>query len=521
MFVKYNIMVSQLNHQFQVNKDFAICDANFVKKCVKELNFSSVLSHNDAFLFFVDSRKINAEENVMKLVKYTFGEDFSNMVLHQMKCATNNFSKFGDYLEFFSDKCAKIVFFDVQGNENFKKSYENSDKVTFSDLISLASKVIGSIRKIHNVHFIFEDKHNSDFVSELSYRIVANTYEFNRYKISGNVVQNFNFYGDNLDSDVANLAYSSAIMKTFANYAPNELYPMSYALQIKNLLEPLGVKVTIVDSEQLKDLDMYSIYSVGKGSIRKPCAVFMEWMNSDKDSEVISFVGKGVTFDTGGISIKPANKMEEMKFDMSGSACVVAQMYYVAKNKISVNLVGGVGLAENMPGGNAMRPGDVISSMAGKTIEVQNTDAEGRLVLADVLWYVQEKYNATKIIDLATLTGAIVVSLGSEYAGLFSNNDELVKSLRHSGDMTNEKLWQFPMNKEYDRTMDSKFADMKNISSEYSGAGSITAAQFLKRFIKDGVKWAHLDIAGVAYKGGYSSGFGVRLLSKWLSLQGK
>jgi leucyl aminopeptidase len=275
----------------------------------------------------------------------------------------------------------------------------------------------------------------------------------------------------------------------------------------------------------MEKLGMGSLLGVGQGSIRDSRLVIMEWNGQGKASKnfPVALVGKGVTFDTGGISLKPANGMEDMKYDMGGSAAVVGTIMALAGRKAKINVVGVVGLVENMPGHNAQRPSDVVKSMSGQTIEVLNTDAEGRLVLADALWYTQENYKPKNIIDLATLTGAITIALGQEYAGIFSNNDSLSANLIKAGQDTGEKLWRFPMGEEYDKLLDSPIADMQNISSG-KGAGSITAAQFLLRFIKKGTNWAHLDIAGVAWakdpkdicpKG--ATAFGVRLLDNYIS----
>jgi leucyl aminopeptidase len=249
--------------------------------------------------------------------------------------------------------------------------------------------------------------------------------------------------------------------------------------------------------------------------------VVMEWHGDKKSKKApIAFVGKGVTFDTGGISLKPSAGMEDMKYDMGGSAAVVGVMKALAGRKANVNAVGVVGLVENMPDGDAQRPSDVVTSMSGQTIAVLNTDAEGRLVLGDILWYCQEEYKPHTMINLATLTGAIVIALGNEHAGIFSNSDDLAEKLTRAGLDTEEKVWRFPLHKNYDKMIDSEIADMQNISSG-RGAGSITAAQFLQRFIQDGVDWTHIDIAGMAWsdkdldvcpKG--ATGFGVRLLDR-------
>ena len=265
---------------------------------------------------------------------------------------------------------------------------------------------------------------------------------------------------------------------------------------------------------------MNSLLGVGKGSARESFLVTLEWNGDRKNNKSpLSFVGKGVCFDTGGISLKPAKFMEEMKYDMAGSAVVAGLIQTLAIRKAKVNAVGVVGLVENMPGGNAQRPGDIVRAFNGKTIEVLNTDAEGRLVLADALSFTEKKFKPKFIVDLATLTGAIIVALGEEYAGLFSNNDDLAKKIFKAGKKVNEKVWRLPLHKNYDKLMDSSIADIQNIN--YSGgAGSITAAQFLQRFIEK-TPWAHLDIAGMAFSKkaanlnpGGATGFGVRLLNQ-------
>jgi len=296
----------------------------------------------------------------------------------------------------------------------------------------------------------------------------------------------------------------------------NIIYPETLAAACKNL-EQDGVKVTILGEKEMAKLGMGALLGVGQGSVRESQLVIMEWLGGAKDDKPVAFVGKGVCFDTGGISIKPAGGMEEMKWDMGGAGAVIGLIKTLAGRNAKVNAIGVVGLVENMPDGNAQRPGDVVTSMSGQTIEVLNTDAEGRLVLADALWYTQDTYKPKFIVDLATLTGAIIVSLGGVYAGLFSNNDKLSKRLSESGEATGEKVWRFPLCDAYDKMINSDIADMQNIGAERQ-AGSITAAQFLQRFVND-TPWAHLDIAGTAWskkdaatcpKG--ATGFGVRLL---------
>lgn len=298
----------------------------------------------------------------------------------------------------------------------------------------------------------------------------------------------------------------------------NIIHPESYAKECKKL-EKLGVKVEVLGEAQMKKLGMGALLGVGQGSIRESKLVVMQWLGGKKTDQPIAFVGKGVTFDTGGISIKPAAGMEDMKYDMAGSATVVGLMHALAGRKAKVNAIGVIGLVENMPDGNSIRPGDVLTSMSGQTIEVLNTDAEGRLVLSDALWYTQDRFKPQFMVDLATLTGAIVITLGDSRAGLFSNNDDLSDKLAQAAKKTDEALWRLPIGDEYDKQIDSEIADMKNIG-EGRKAGSITAAQFLQRFVND-VPWAHLDIAGVAWDGkGNPSGpkgataYGVRLLNQ-------
>ncbi len=301
----------------------------------------------------------------------------------------------------------------------------------------------------------------------------------------------------------------------------NILHPDEYAKRIAQLRK-IGIKVTIYDKKRLKKMGCGALLGVGQGSVRGSYIVTMEWRGASSKSKPLAFVGKGVCFDTGGISLKPAKFMEDMTYDMAGSAVVVGLMKNFALRKAKINAVGVVGLVENMPGGNAQRPGDIVKSYSGKTIEVLNTDAEGRLVLADALTFTEEKFKPNLIIDLATLTGAIIVSLGSEYAGLFSNNDKLSKQLYDAGEQVEEKVWRMPLHKNYDKLINSKNADMQNINY-VGGAGSTTAAQFLQRFILNKTPWAHLDIAGMSFSkyagalnSGGATGFGVRLLNKFV-----
>jgi leucyl aminopeptidase len=307
------------------------------------------------------------------------------------------------------------------------------------------------------------------------------------------------------------------LARDLVNEPPNVLYPEEFARRTTELRK-LEVEVEVLDVKAMQKLGMGALLGVAQGSAHPGRMVTMRWNGGKRGEPPVAFVGKGVCFDTGGISIKGAANMEDMKGDMGGAACVVGLMQALAARKARVNAVGAIGLVENMPGGNAQRPGDIVTSMSGQTIEIINTDAEGRLVLADVLWYVAKKIKPQFMVDLATLTGAIMVALGTEHAGLFSNNEELAERLLKAGLETGERVWRMPLAPEYDKLIDSQFADVKNTGGRHGGA--ITAAQFLQRFV-DNTPWAHLDIAGTAMgtpkneiNQSWGSGFGVRLLDR-------
>jgi leucyl aminopeptidase len=308
------------------------------------------------------------------------------------------------------------------------------------------------------------------------------------------------------------------LARDLVNEPANMLGPVEFAERMRDLARA-GLEVEVLDEEQLEALKMGALLAVGQGSERPSRVVVLQWHGAkSKRAKTLAFVGKGVCFDTGGISMKPAAGMEDMKGDMGGAACVAGLMLALATRKAAVNAVGLIGLTENMPSGKAQRPGDIVTSMSGQTIEVLNTDAEGRLVLADVLWYAQERFKPRFIVDLATLTGAIIVALGKEYAGLFANDDKLAAEIAAAGEATGEKVWRMPLAKAYDKLIDSKNADMKNIGGRHAGA--ITGAQFVQRFVKD-TPWAHIDVAGTAMDSGrndinqsWGSGWGVRLLDR-------
>ncbi len=368
----------------------------------------------------------------------------------------------------------------------------------------------------------------------LIYIIFLKKYTFTKYKTifkkNENIKEKINFsitssnknFFIKIKKDIENIINGVFLTRDLVSEPPNYLNPEKFVTEIKKLSK-LGLKVDIFDYSKMKKMGMNALLGVAQGSKNLPYFVTITWKpNNSKNKKPLSFIGKGVCFDTGGISLKPAKFMEDMKYDMAGAGAVVGLMKTLALRKSKSYVVGAVALVENMPGGSAQRPGDIVKSYSGKTIEVLNTDAEGRLILADAIYYIDEQYKPELIVDLATLTGAIVVSLGNEYAGLFSNNDELSEKLIKAGEIENEKLWRFPLHKNYDNLMDSKIADIQNIN--YSGgAGSITAAQFLQRFLKNNTPWAHLDIAGMAWTKKDldtvptgATGYGVKLLNKFV-----
>lgn len=317
------------------------------------------------------------------------------------------------------------------------------------------------------------------------------------------------------------LAEAVATVRTLSSEAPNVLTPEAYALQAK-ALKKLGISVDVLDEKDMAKLGMNALLGVAQGSAYPPFLVTMRWNGGEKDDAPIALVGKGVTFDSGGISLKPSNNMHEMKEDMTGAGIVLATMQMAAELKLPLNIVGVAGMVENMPSGTAQRPSDIVRAMSGLTIEVQNTDAEGRLVLADALHYTQEYFKPKCIIDFATLTGAIQVALGHEFAGLFTNRDALATALTDAGQQVAERLWRLPLDPSFDKDIESDIADIKNVGSG-RGAGSCTAAQFLQRFIHD-IPWAHIDIAAVTFDkkerpltGSGFTGFGVRLMHAFFS----
>ena len=433
-------------------------------------------------------------------------------------------------------KDEEIISFDISDKQKcfivkIKSKYENF----FPE--EIGGRFFSHLKKVKDLNKIdlfidsldFDKQKLVGFFSEFCLGFNLKSYTFNKYKTINKEQVNkkifFKIITSYKDKLVKEYKYHDAIRegvflsRDLVSEPPNVLNPKRYTEEIKKLTK-LGLKVEILNESKLKKLGMNSLLGVGQGSENETFLVIIKWNGAKSNfGKPLAFVGKGVCFDTGGISLKPARFMEEMKYDMGGSAVVVGLMKSLALRKAKVNAVGVVGLVENMPDGNAQRPGDIVKSYSGKTIEILNTDAEGRLVLADALTYTEEKFKPKFIIDLATLTGAIIMALGEEYAGLFSNDDKLSENIFKASENVNEKVWRLPLHKNYDKLMNSTIADVQNINYA-GGAGSITAAQFLQRFIINKTPWAHLDIAGMAFSKkaanlnpGGATGFGVRLLN--------
>ena len=473
---------------------------NYIKKTPSKTTSNLVLFSNEKF-------------NLSSLKKYLSNTEFSYI---------NDLLKTNDLKK-------NLFVFEVNSKKNIVLiSIKNNFKT--SDIENLGAEFFGRINFGKNSeYFVNSDsvvgKHEN-LLGHFLYGLKLKSYEFNKYKTKKDVrTIQINVLGNkNKPSAQNQLKFKALEEGTFyardlVSEPGNILHPDEYAKRINSLRKD-GLKVNIYDEKKLKKLGMNALLGVGQGSIRGSYLVTIEWKGLKKNSQPLAFVGKGVCFDTGGYSLKPAKFMEDMTYDMAGSAAVVGLMKNLALRKAKVNAVGVVGLVENMVSGNAQRPGDIVKSYSGKTIEILNTDAEGRLVLADALTFTEKKFKPKFIIDLATLTGAIIVSLGSEYAGLFSNNDKLSNQLLEAGKKVEEKLWRMPLNENFDKLINSKNADMQNINY-VGGAGSTTAAQFLQRFILNKTPWAHLDIAGMAFSkyggalnSGGATGFGVRLLNQ-------
>ena len=474
----------------------------------------------------INYKNKNSQKSLANLVLFT-DENFniSSLKKHILK---DEFLYISDLLKT-SDLKKDLLFFEINSKKTIFLISIKKDLKT-SDIENLGAKLHDYINyDKKNDYFLNSDTASSkieNFVGHFLHGLKLKSYEFNIYKskkdkkiISVNTIGSKNKISSQNQLRFKALEEGTFFARDLVSEPGNILHPDEYAKRL-GVLKKYGLKINIYDDRQLKKLGMNALLGVGQGSIRGSYLVTMEWNGVKNNSKPLAFVGKGVCFDTGGISLKPAKFMEDMTYDMAGSATVVGLMKNLAIRKAKINAVGVVGLVENMPGGNAQRPGDIVKSYSGKTIEILNTDAEGRLVLADALTFTEKKFKPKFIVDLATLTGAIIVSLGSEYAGLFSNDDKLSKQLLEAGDKVEEKLWRMPLHKNFDKLIDSKNADMQNINY-VGGAGSTTAAQFLQRFILNKTPWAHLDIAGMAFSkyggalnSGGATGYGVRLLNK-------
>ena len=460
-------------------------------------------------LFFVDqSLNIRPLKKFISSREYSYVSDLLQNLDNKKKISLFEFSSKQSIILIKLKKNIKNYEIENLGGDffNFIKGFNKKEFTINSDAISLNQKNLigyflhGFKLKSYNFEKYLTKKEKKNIIITVTGKNKPSFQDQLRFKS----IEDGTFYARDLVSEPGNV-----------------LHPDEYARRI-NSLKKVGLKINIYDEKKLKKLRMNTLLGVGQGSIRGSYLVTMEWKGKKDNSKPVAFVGKGVCFDTGGISLKPAKFMEDMTYDMAGSATVVGLMKSLALRKAKVNAVGVVGLVENMPGSNAQRPGDIVKSYSGQTIEVLNTDAEGRLVLADALTYTEEKFKPRLIVDLATLTGAIIVALGSEYAGLWSNNDKLSKQLFDAGEEVEEKVWKMPLHENYNKLMNSKNADMQNINY-VGGAGSTTAAQFLQRFIINKTPWAHLDIAGMAFSkyagalnSGGATGYGVRLLNKFI-----
>ncbi len=472
-----------------------------LKKTILKKTFANLV-------LFVDEKF-----NTKPIKKYVSNSEFS-YITDLLK--SNDLSKNLFVFELSSKK--KIVLVSV------KKNIKNSD------IEKLGAEFYGRINYGKNTEYLMNldsiTLNHKNFFGHFLHGLKLKSYEFKKYKskkdtrlLTMNVLGNKNKPSANDLMKFRALEEGTFYARDLVSEPGNVLHPDEYVKRLGSL-KKLGLKINIYDEKKLKKLGMNALLGVGQGSIRGSYLVTIEWNGARNKSKPLAFVGKGVCFDTGGYSLKPAKFMEDMTYDMAGSAVVVGLMKNLASRKAKINAVGVVGIVENMVSGNAQRPGDIVKSYSGKTIEILNTDAEGRLVLADALTFTEKKFKPKFIVDLATLTGAIIVSLGSEYAGLFSNNEKLSKQLLEAGEKVEEKLWRMPLHKNYDKLINSKNADMQNINY-VGGAGSTTAAQFLQRFIINKTPWAHLDIAGMAFSkyggalnSGGATGYGVRLLNQ-------
>ena len=477
-------------------------DKRFIKFKSEKQRDSIKLKDNEINVLFYSEKNIllsenfNSQKDLLNLFKKIINNDSSNTILVRSE----------------------------KGNFLLVKRKTLDKDLTYKYLEELGGRIYNKIKPLGSSQAkIYEN--NISINERLALGILLSSYKFENYKKNKikqitnlkNVVFVCNEPNKNLNkiSEIQNLAKGVFTARDLVWQPPNILYPSSFADECKKL-KKIGVKVTIYNEKQLQKIGMDALLAVGRGSRKDSQVVVMEWSGGKKDNKPMAFIGKGVCFDSGGLSLKPAKSMEDMKWDMGGAATVTGIIEAAALSKLKYNLIGVIGLVENMPDGDAQRPGDVVKSYSGQTIEVLNTDAEGRLVLADILSWTEKKYKPKFMINFATLTGAMIVALGNIRAGLFSNDKEISEAIFNSGEITGEKVWAMPLDDDYDQLIKTEIADMKNIGGP--GAGSITAGCFLKRHIEK-TPWAHLDIAGVTWQnkstpsipsGGV--GWGVRML---------
>ena len=477
-------------------------DKRFIKFKSEKQRDSIKLKDNEINVLFYSEKNIllsenfNSQKDLLNLFKKIINDDSSNIILVRSE----------------------------KGNFLLVKRKTLDKDLTYKYLEELGGRIYNKIKPLGSSQAkIYEN--NISINERLALGILLSSYKFENYKKNKikqitnlkNVVFVCNEPNKNLNkiSEIQNLAKGVFTARDLVWQPPNILYPSSFADECKKL-KKIGVKVTIYNEKQLQKIGMDALLAVGRGSRKDSQVVVMEWSGGKKNNKPMAFIGKGVCFDSGGLSLKPAKSMEDMKWDMGGAATVTGIIEAAALSKLKYNLIGVIGLVENMPDGDAQRPGDVVKSYSGQTIEVLNTDAEGRLVLADILSWTEKKYKPKFMINFATLTGAMIVALGNIRAGLFSNDKEISEAIFNSGEITGEKVWAMPLDDDYDQLIKTEIADMKNIGGP--GAGSITAGCFLKRHIEN-TPWAHLDIAGVTWQnkstpsippGGV--GWGVRML---------
>jgi leucyl aminopeptidase len=477
-------------------------------------NISNQFSNSGDFRVIL----VDKESNLSKVKNFLN----ANICKELLKKALNNKRGYSFISEYSQNRFINYYLYKVKNNQ-LDFIYQDIGGSIISEALSISKDKIEV-----SFDYLSKDlKHKDNIIKNVLIGMLSRNYSFKNYKLKNDskIITKVNLISNQKSLINKNLIYAKNIdlgvseTRNLVTKPANILNPQNFVNEIKKLSKT-GLKIEILDEIKLKKLGMNALLGVGQGSSNKSFVAIMKWNGGKKNSKPLGFVGKGVCFDTGGISLKPARFMEEMKYDMAGAGTVTGLMKTLALRKAKVNAVGVVGLVENMPDGNAQRPGDVVKSYSGQTIEIFNTDAEGRLVLADILTYTEKRFKPKFMINLATLTGAIIVSLGNEFAGLFSNNDQLAERINKVGYKDNEKAWRLPLDKNFDKLMDSKIADMQNIN--YSGgAGSITAAQFLQRFIMNKTPWAHLDIAGMAWTKKTTktipygaTGYGVKLLNR-------